>query len=322
MNRVDRLLALILHLQARRVVTADDLARHFELSVRTIYRDLAALAEIGVPISAEAGVGYTLLKGYHLPPVNFTSEEANALITGGMLVGQFTDSSVSAQMRSALAKVRAILPRDHQERLSRLERRMAMTANPQTPIQADLCLLQQALAERRVLQFQYQAAGKLESTARTVHPLGLIHYLGRWHLIAWCRSRQDYRDFRTDRMSQVAPTRQTFEPPPDFSAADYLRTMPQPALRARVKFTQLAADRAEREWWLGIVSEQPARDGIVLTLSALSWDDLAGWLLSFGTTASVVAPDELRERLVKAAQEAAAHHRKKLKSPDIGLSGG
>src|SRR6185503_11803203 len=91
MNRVDRLLAVILFLQSRRVTTAEQMARHFELSVRTIYRDLAALAEIGVPIAAEAGVGYTIMKGYHLPPVNFTTEEANALVTGGMLVGQFTD---------------------------------------------------------------------------------------------------------------------------------------------------------------------------------------------------------------------------------------
>ena len=81
MNRVDRLLALILYLQSRRVVTAEEMAQHFELSIRTIYRDLAALGEAGVPIAAEAGVGYTLMKGYNLPPVNFSAEEASALVT-------------------------------------------------------------------------------------------------------------------------------------------------------------------------------------------------------------------------------------------------
>jgi predicted DNA-binding transcriptional regulator YafY len=101
MNRVDRLLALILFLQSKRLTTAEEMARHFELSVRTIYRDLSALGEAGVPIAAEAGVGYTLMKGY---PVNFTAEEASALVTGGMLVEQFTDASLKAQMHSALLK--------------------------------------------------------------------------------------------------------------------------------------------------------------------------------------------------------------------------
>ena len=153
MNRVDRLLTLILYLQSRRVVTAEELARHFELSIRTVYRDLAALGEAGVPIVAEAGVGYALLKGYHLPPVNFTAEEANALVTGGLLLGQFADGSLKAQMGSALKKVRAILPRDHQDRVDRLERSMATTANVKAPVQAELSLLQQALARQRVLQF-------------------------------------------------------------------------------------------------------------------------------------------------------------------------
>ncbi len=314
MNRVDRLLALILFLQSKRVVTAGELARQFELSVRTIYRDLAALGEAGVPIVAEAGVGYALMKGYHLPPVNFTAEEAGALVTGGLLAGQFADASVKTQMRSALAKVRAVLPRDHQDRLARLERGMAVTAHGEAPRQADLSLLQQALAEQRVLRFHYQGAGQTETTARTVEPLGLIHYLERWHLIGWCRTRKDYRDFRTDRMSAVTALRETFAPRQNFSVADYIRTMPQPALRARVKFTPLSADRAKREWWLGIVDELRTRDGVILTLAAVNWDGLVSWLLSYGRSATVIAPDNLRKLLVNAARDAATHHANKVKA--------
>jgi predicted DNA-binding transcriptional regulator YafY len=313
MNRVDRLLALILYLQSRRVVTAEELARHFELSIRTVYRDLAALGEAGVPVVAEAGVGYALLKGYHLPPVNFTAEEANALVTGGLLVGQFADGSLKAQMGSALKKVRAVLPRDHQDRVDRLERGMATTASVKSPAQAELSLLQQALAEQRVLQFHYQGSGQVEAIPRTVEPLGLVHYLERWHLIAWCRDRRDYRDFRTDRMTGVTMLRETVEPHAGFSVADYIRSMPQPTLRARVKFTSLSADRARREWWLGIVAEQPASNGVVLTLATLDWEYLGNWLLSFGTSATVIAPDDLRSRLVAAARFAASHHAKKGK---------
>src|SRR6266478_4772633 len=102
MNRVDRLMAIVVRLQSRRVVRAEDIAAHFEISVRTVYRDLAALGEAGIPIIAEAGVGYSLVKGYHLPPVMFTSEEASALFLGGKLVDHLTDASLRKQMESAL----------------------------------------------------------------------------------------------------------------------------------------------------------------------------------------------------------------------------
>ncbi len=310
MNRVDRLLALILFLQARRVVTAEEMAAHFELSVRTIYRDLVALGQAGVPIVAEAGVGYTLMRGYHLPPVNFTTEEASALVTGGLLVEKFADAGVQSQMHAALAKVRAILPRDHQERIARLERGLATTANVPPPAQADLSLLQQALANRWVLRFRYAGAGQSAATERVVEPCGLLHYLERWHLIAWCRMRGDYRDFRTDRMSDVAVLRETFAPREDFSLAQYIRTMPTPTLRARVRFTPLAADRAKREWWLGVAGEERGADGVILTLAAVEWERLVGWLLSFGREAAVLEPASLRKQLVAAAKDAAAHHAK------------
>jgi predicted DNA-binding transcriptional regulator YafY len=311
MNRVDRLLALILFLQSRRVVTAEQMAAHFELSVRTIYRDLVALGQAGVPIVAEAGVGYTLMRGYNLPPVNFTTEEASALVTGGLLVEQFADSAVRAKMQSALLKVRAVLPRDHQERISRLERGLATTANVKTPAQADLSFLQQALANLQVLSFSYQSAGKDAPTERIAEPCGLIHYLQRWHLIAWCRASRDYRDFRTDRMTNLTAVKETFTPRQDFSVAQYIREMPTPALHARVKFTPLAADRALREWWLGVVGEVRVSDGTVLTLATVEWENLVSWLLSFKCDAMVLTPESLRKSLVKAAGNVAAHHQKK-----------
>ena len=111
MNRVDRLVAQILYLQSHPLCTADELAGHFGLSLRTIYRDLAALGEAGVPVVAQAGVGYSLARGYHLPPVSFTSEEASALITGSLLAERLADASVQRSTRTALMKVRAVRPR-------------------------------------------------------------------------------------------------------------------------------------------------------------------------------------------------------------------
>src|SRR6266513_507356 len=126
MNRVDRLMAMVVRLQSRRVVRAEDIAAHFEISVRTVYRDIAALGEAGIPIMAEAGVGYSLVKGYLLPPVMFTAEEASALSIGGKLVEHLTDASLRKQMDSALLKIRSVLPRDRQDYLDRLERSTAV----------------------------------------------------------------------------------------------------------------------------------------------------------------------------------------------------
>lgn len=309
MNRVDRLLALILYLQSRRVVTAEEMAQHFELSIRTIYRDLAALGEAGVPIAAEAGVGYTLMKGYNLPPVNFSAEEASALVTAAMLVQQFTDESIRTQMNSALLKVRAILPRERQEQIARLESGLATTATARLPVQADLGLLQQALAHRRLLRFQYRGSGKTESTERTVEPFGLVYYTQRWHLIAWCRTRKDYRDFRADRMTSVVALEETFQPREDFCLSDFVRrTTPPSTFTARVRFNPRAADRAKREWWLGVVKEEEIEDGSILTLTTPEWTGLAFWLLSFGRSATVLAPESLRKLLTETACEVANHH--------------
>ncbi len=317
MNRVDRLFALVLFLQARRVATAEQMAAHFELSLRTIYRDLAALGEAGVPIVAEAGVGYSLMRGYRLPPVNFTVEEASAMVTGGLLAEQSTDRSVRTQLHSALRKIRAILPREHQERVLRLEQGLGTTANIQIPPQADLSLLQEALSSNRVVRFAYQRANQAEPTERMVEPCGLLHYLSRWHLIAWCRTAKDYRDFRTDRMKDVRLLADTFTPHPDFSLTDYIGSMPKPELRARIQFTPGAADRAKREWWLGIVAEESVQGAVVLTLAAVAWENLVGWLLSFGTQAVVLEPENLRELLINAAEAAAAHHRGNSEIPKV-----
>jgi predicted DNA-binding transcriptional regulator YafY len=130
MNRTDRLVAMVMHLQGRRVVRAAELAAHFEVTERTIYRDISALSEAGVPISGEAGVGYSLMKGYQLPPVMFTAEEASSLFVGGELVKQFTDASLHGPMGSALEKLRAVLPRDRQDHVAKLVSRTLVMGRP------------------------------------------------------------------------------------------------------------------------------------------------------------------------------------------------
>ncbi|UJX42127.1 YafY family transcriptional regulator [Desulfovibrio sp. JY] len=313
MRRLDRLLSLILFLQSRRFATAASMAEHFGLSQRTIYRDMKALAEAGVPVLAEAGVGFSLMRGYLLPPVNFSEEEAFALATGGMLLERTAASSLSTHVSSALQKIRAVLPPVRREELANLMRGMGSTAATPPPAwQPDLALIQKALVRCRPLRLRYQGHGKTDAEERVVEPMGLLYYLGRWHLIAWCRVRQGLRDFRIDRMHEAEMLGERFVPRSNFDPAAYVReNMPRPLLRARVRFHPEAVDRARREWWLGVDEDRlQAQDGdTVLNLSTVGWDHLASWLLTFGPMATVVEPAALRERVAALAEAAARHHR-------------
>ncbi len=301
MNRIDRLLALILYLQSRRTCTAEDMADRFGLSVRTIYRDIAALGEAGVPILAEAGIGYSLMKGYLLPPVNFSEQEAYALSTGVMLAQRMTTHSYNEKMQSALDKIKAVLPNEAKHRLELLAKGMA-TPQANHPRQADLSVLQQAIARQQLLTFDYQSASQTQSS-RAVEAAGLVFYLGRWHLIAWCRLRQDFRDFRTDRINNLQLHSEQFQARSDFNAKDFLQSGTPPAqLTAQILFVHTAADRARREWWQGITEEQPKAEGVVMTLNCSDWTSLACWLLSLGTAAKALAPVELQQEMRRQSQ--------------------
>jgi predicted DNA-binding transcriptional regulator YafY len=314
MNRVDRLMAIALRLQSRRVVRAEDLATHFEISIRTIYRDLVALGEAGIPIVGEAGVGYSLMKGYHLPPVMFTAAEASALSIGGMLVEHLTDASLRKQMDSALAKIRSVLPRERQDYLDRLERSTAIvsrnsTATPRLSSEA-LTPIQRAIAERRVLALDYQAANRSHVTKRQVEPLGLLYYGENWHLIAYCRLRQGVRDFRTDRIVGFQLQNQLFSGHDDFSLKRYLEAERYEGKfeMARIRFNPGAMERVRRERCWGLVEEKSSSDGIEVTLldSSLEW--LAGWVLSFGSMAQALYPQRLQQLVVDEAQQVAAKY--------------
>ena len=315
MNRTDRLVAMVLHLQGRRVVRAEELATHFSVNIRTVYRDIAALGEAGVPISGEAGVGYCLMKGYQLPPVMFTAEEATALFVGGELAKQFTDASLHAPAVSALDKLRAVLPRDRQDHIERLTQRTLVfgrtdQAAPEAAAQRWLVPVQQGVVLRRVLRMDYRGRGQETDTARDVEPLGLVFYGGTWYLVAWCRLRQDYRHFRVDRIRRLELTPVGFAPRPDFSLATHMKesVAREETIPVRVWFSRRAQERARRECYATLIEEKPRDGGAEFALFAWSFDWMARWLLSFGGDAEALAPAKLR-RLVRteAAKVAALH---------------
>jgi predicted DNA-binding transcriptional regulator YafY len=311
MNRTDRLVAIVLHLQGRRVVRAEDLARRFEVSLRTVYRDMAALGEAGVPIAGEAGVGYWLVKGYHLPPVMLTAEEAGALFLGGEMVREFTDASLQEPSRSALEKLRAVLPAEQRTHVERVARSTVVTSWPRTrPSPPALGELQLAVVERRVVRIDYRPRDREEVTRRDIEPLGVIFYGGHWYLVAWCRLRTALRHFRLDRIQTLETKKDRFPVRSDFDLGAHLAAYddPGPSFPARVWFADGAVPRARAESYATLVPAGRCRGGQEFTLFTWSYDWLLGWVASFGGEAELLEPAEVRARLHAEALTVAARH--------------
>jgi predicted DNA-binding transcriptional regulator YafY len=315
MNRTDRLVAIVLHLQGRRVVRAEQLAEHFEVNIRTVYRDIAALGEAGVPIMGEAGVGYCLMKGYQLPPVMFSADEASALFVGGELVKQFTDASLHVPMGSALDKLRAVLPRDRQDHVERLVNHTMVLAgpgraDPGSVSQRWLLPVQQGIVSRRVLRMTYCGRDQEGETQREVEPLGVVFYGGAWYLVAWCRLRTDFRHFRVDRIRRLEVSSAVFPGRPDFSLAKHMQQSRgrEQTIAARIWFARAAQTRARRESSATLSAEEARDGGTEFSLYTWSLEWLARWLLSFGTAAEAVAPAKLRKLVRTEAEKVARKH--------------
>lgn len=213
-KRISRLIAILTQLQTKRILTSGAIAETFGVSKRTIFRDLKALEQAGVPIVTEEGKGFSLMEGYKVPPVMFTEQEASALITTEHLVLKNRDSSLIKEYLGAIAKVKAVLGRSTKEKMELLSNRIAVSPAIPTTIKSDsLSLIQNALTSFRVLDIMYQPEHKHQSSRRSIEPFAFYYSLQEnWTLIAWCRLRKDYRMFRLDRMSNIQILDTTFKP--------------------------------------------------------------------------------------------------------------
>lgn len=312
MNRIDRLTAILIHLQTKRVVKAQELAKRFGTSLRTIYRDIRSLEEAGVPIGAEAGIGY-FLEDYHLPPVMLTREEATALLFGAKVIEKFADESIRTQFDSALYKIKSVLKRTDQEHLEDLEPKVHVEKRPTTPPFSDMLLadIQRAIGMRQVLQLDYRSAYNDETTLREVEPVGLYHYGSGWHLIAFCRLRQDYRDFRVDRIRKLDHTGHTYSSQNLLSLPAYLEQIQQNQnLEEIVVFFTKNVVRhiQEMKYTYGYVSEEKADGGVRMKFMTQYSRGLGHWLMMFGNQAQVEKPASLKEIMRELALEVQAHY--------------
>jgi predicted DNA-binding transcriptional regulator YafY len=312
-NRTDRLLAIILELQAKGQQRAEDLATTFEISKRTIYRDIQALSESGVPVIASPGHGYSLMEGYFLPPLQFSADEAVILLLGADFLAQSFDDQYRAAARSAMSKIEAALPEKSRDEVRELQNSMqfvTLTPSEQNLHPDILMQIRRAIIQRRRIHFDYhtrhtgETAGR--KTARDADPYALAFIHGHWYLTAYCHLRQDVRNFRLERIDHLTILNQRFQRPADFRVGE---TGNEPNIPIRALFSKEIARWVLEEHLYYMVSEEETPEGLLVTFKVRQENELLHWLLGWGGHVRVLEPEGLRQRLIEAAEAFLLNHK-------------
>jgi len=200
---------------------AKEIAERFEISLRTVYRDIKTLQEAGVPIGAENGVGYYIVGGYYLPPIMITEEEANALIISEKFILNQGDTSLINDFNSVLIKIKSLLRSFEKENVEKLDNRIQPSVKKETFESNTLSIIQKSITNTRILELHYHSISKNEKTIREVEPLGIYFTDKAWVLVAFCKLRNEQREFRLDRILKISLTTQTFDYQQDFVLNNY-----------------------------------------------------------------------------------------------------
>ena len=212
MSQLSRLISILTLLKSKRLLTANELSKKFEVSIRTIYRDIRKLEEAGVPVTTLEGRGYSLMAGYTVPPLQFTEKQANALITAQHLVNQTKDTSFVEDFEDALTKIKSVFKSSIQEKSELLNSKIHVFDTSYENISSNaLSEIQLAITNFNYVEINYQKANDTNISFRKIEPYAFYSTNKKWILIAWCHLRNDYRSFRIDRMQHFKILEDTFD---------------------------------------------------------------------------------------------------------------
>jgi len=297
-----RLITLIMLLQRKTNQKAADLAEALGVSTRTLHRYFRMLEEMGIPIYSERGPhgGFSLVRGYKMPPLVFSPEEAVAVYLGTSLVGEMWGRLYEQAALGAMAKLDNVLPDEQRGEVAWAQRSLIATgmnrADP-TKLSPVLEEIRQGARTYQRLKMTYQSSTSHNPTQREVDPFALVHRTGWWYLVGFCHLRDAMRTFRVDRIQHLEQTGEPFQVPDDFDVHAYLEETfaDQPVVRASLRFVPEAANLAMSNL-TGWESHQVNQDGSVdVTISAPDLNWLASLVLSFATWVTVLEPGELRK---------------------------
>lgn len=311
-NTASRLITLIFLLQNKPNQKAAELAEKLDVSVRTLHRYFAMLDEMGIPVYAERGPygGFSLVRGYKIPPLIFSLEEAVAVYLGTSLVSEMWGELYYTAAQGAMAKLENILPNEQRGEIDWARRSLIATGlhrSDPTMLLPILENLRKAAHEKRQVSAVYQSASKADAKKRKIDPYALVFRAGLWYLVGHCHLRGTPRTFRVDRIQKLSVLNQTFQMPTSFEIHKYLENefKEQPLMRARLKFIPQAAHivRSNLKLWEEITEHPDGSLVVTMTAPDLPW--LTSMTLGFGTMVTVIEPPELRKMVREWAQSTA-----------------
>lgn len=291
MNRIDRLFGILLLLQSRRLVRASEIAERYSISERTVYRDMAALMQLGVPIVSQAGEGYQILEGYYLPPLVFTREEAKALFLGVNMLS--ATGNLPQDAANVVDKLKQAIPKPIlRDTLPQVDIIQFFKQQGSIDINDNLLItLQRAISEKRVLWLRYRGWRSDDTTEREIEPFSLTYGTGVWYVSAYCRLRQAVRDFRIDRIEDYRTLLETF------TTDHHAPPAPPPDIDITLRF-QIAMRRwVDEQQHYGFVDATPDDDHVLMRYRVHTLNEITGWILHWGAQVQVISPDHLKQHL-------------------------
>lgn len=310
MNRIDRISAILVQLQSKRVVKGQEIAERFNISLRTAYRDIRTLEEAGVPIISEAGVGYSLADGYRLPPIMLTKQEATAFLTAEKLVEKLTDQATYEIYKSAMYKIKAVLKSDDKHHLEDMEEYIAVVDNPYLPKDRNtsnhIQVILNSVVQKKVVSIDYFAHHTQENTLRNIEPIGIFMQYNHWYVIGYCWLRKDYRNFKIERIKSVSQTDQDFSKnhPPLKKYLHQLSNDKNKLITSILRFKKGSVGLiGDQKYYCGYVSEEEVDGKTEVTFINDNIEGIARWYMMIADQVEIVSPPELKELVFNLAQK-------------------
>jgi len=307
LKKLNRIVAILTHLQSSRVVKAQELADRFDVSLRTIYRDIRTLEDSGVPVVGEAGTGYTIMEGYRLPPVMFTREEAGSFITAEKLMKKLTDENLGNHYESAMFKIKSVMRAADKDWLDNLENSISVHPNRvlfNKDVPNALEIILEAIADKRQVILHYKTQFK-EPSERHIEPIGIFHASNFWYFTGYCTLRNDYRQFRTDRILGIKKSDKGFTKTHPTLEELRARETDLPVTKVRIAVDKkLATYMGNTKYEYGFVSQEETDDKVIMTFMThyLNYG-FERWYMMYADQSEVLEPQELKDAVHQLLQK-------------------
>lgn len=302
LKRFNRIIAILIQLQSKRIMKAQELADRFDVSLRTIYRDIKALEASGVPIQGEAGTGYSIMAGYKLPPVMFTKEEAAGFVAAEKLMKHLIDKSLGNNFQSAMYKIKSVLRWDEKEWVDSLDAQILVKPSHKLfndKVSNALELLMNGIVNKQQVLITYQSRSSESSVEREIEPVGLYHENNYWYMLAYCHLRMEHRKFRTDRIFSIHSTSKPFHHVHE-DLSFYLKeeeNLAQTVIRISIdKSISKYITRSKK--YYGFIEETEIGANVEMTFRFCEdMEHFARWYMMFGDCAQILEPEALKMKV-------------------------